>query len=177
MDKRLPLYMADIVTGEDKMLSLSLTKQPASGQMGKVLSNDQDGTKIFFPILPANKPIYRKNETYGEHYVLFLPDVIRDIMRDANKRNIPFDLEHQGEPIDGIEWISSFQIDYKNKTFFNNYPNLTDGSWVGIVNLVNPRLRGEFCLQNIFGISISGIFSYHEIGLSEAIEIYKNFRI
>ena len=177
MDKKLPLYIADIKEHEDRMCALSLTEKPATGLIGKVLSNDSKGTKIFFPILPANTPIYRNNEAYGEHYVMFLPDVISDIIADANKRNVPFDIEHQGTPIDGVEWLENFQIDYKQGKLFKGYQGLTDGTWCAILNLVNPMLRAKICPLNIFGISISGMFSYHRVTLSEAIEFYKKIKM
>jgi hypothetical protein len=150
---------------------------------GKVLYKDGDETTLFVPILPANKPIYRNNEAYGEHYVMFLPEVITDIMKDANKRSIPFDYEHQGEAVSGVEWVSSFQIDYKNKTLYNTYPGLTDGTWVGIIainsefeNMVNRKSGGQGCPLDFLGISISGVFSYHKLELSEAIELYNKLK-
>ena len=191
MKKKLPLYIADIADKQsDKMLSLSLTEKPASGFMGMVIDETPEAQVVFFPILPANKPIYRCNETYGEHYVIFLPDVISDIMHDANKRRIPFDLEHQGEPLKGVEWVESFQIDYKRGKLFKSYPGLTDGTWCGILkinkdtpyffnpkNMVNRAFGGDVSPLYFSGISISGIFSYHEVSLSEAIEFYNKVKI
>ena len=186
MKKKLPLYIADIADKQsDRMLSLSLTTKPASGLMGMVVEETPEALVVFFPILPANKPIYRCNEAYGEHYVIFLPDVVRDIMNDANKRHIPFDYEHQGEPLEGVEWVESFQIDYKRKKLFADYPGLTDGTWCGILKILKDRYQnmakcvsGRYPTPFYFsGISISGIFSYHEVSLSEAIEFYNKVKI
>lgn len=194
MKKKLPLYIADIADKQsDRMLSLSLTTKPASGLMGMVVEETPEALVVFFPILPANKPIYRCNEAYGEHYVIFLPDVVRDIMNDANKRHIPFDYEHQGEPLEGVEWVESFQIDYKRKKLFADYPGLTDGTWCGILKILKDRyqfrkvenyknmincVNGRYPTPFYFsGISISGIFSYHEVSLSEAIEFYNKVKI
>lgn len=186
MKKKLPLYIADIADKQsDRMLSLSLTTKPASGLMGMVVEETPEALVVFFPILPANKPIYRCNEAYGEHYVIFLPDVVRDIMNDANKRHIPFDYEHHGEPLEGVEWVESFQIDYKRKKLFADYPGLTDGTWCGILKILKDRYQNMVkCVSGRYptpfyfsGISISGIFSYHEVSLSEAIEFYNKVKI
>lgn len=177
MVNKRPLYIADIEkNGTDKVLGLSFVKNPATGYNFKVVERNEKGTLIFAPILVANTPIFRNNEKYGEHNVLFLPDVITDIMANTMSHQIRFDVEHDEQPITEIEWISSFQIDYKNKTLFNNYP-LPDGSWVGMLNIVKNDLQAEIWRKNINGISISGIFSYHRVGLSEAIEMYNKLRI
>lgn len=173
MDKKLPLYVADISEQADMMLALSFVPNPASGLNFKVLESDTQGVKVFAPVIPANVPIYRNNATYGEHNVLFLPDVITDLMMDANKRHIPFDTDHSGTPIQGVEWIESFQIDYKRGKLFKDYQGLTDGTWCAILNIVNPMLQSKICRHDFLGISISGVFSYHEIKLKEAIEIYR----
>lgn len=194
MNKKLPLYIADITDKQsDRMLSLSLTAKPASGLMGMVVDETPESLVVFFPILPANKPIYRCNEAYGEHYVIFLPNVVSDIMNDANKRHIPFDYEHQGETLKGVEWIESFQIDYKRNKLFKDYPGLTDGTWCGVLkiykdsehllkvklskNMVNCVYGREVSPFYFSGISISGVFSYHEVSLSEAIEFYNKVKI
>lgn len=177
MDKKLPLYIADISEQADMMLALSFVPKPASGLKIKLLEADTQGVKVFAPVIPANVPIYRNNATYGEHNVLFLPDVITDLMMDANKRHIPFDTDHSGTPIQGVEWIESFQIDYKRGKLFKDYQGLTDGTWCAILNIVNPMLQSKICHLDFLGISISGVFSYHEIKLKEAIEIYRNLKV
>ena len=92
MDKRLPLYIADInPTDNDGLLSLSLTKKPATGLFCRQIDNNT----IFAPIVAANKPIYRNNDTYGEHYLMFTPDVIRDIMLNNTR-------EHRLKGLNGL---------------------------------------------------------------------------
>lgn len=175
--RKIPLYIADILEQADKMLALSFVPKPASGLNLKILEADEHGVKVFAPVIPANVPIYRNNAMYGEHNILFLPDVISDLMLDANKRNVPFDIDHSGTPIKGVEWIESFQIDYKQGKLYKSYHGLTDGTWCAILNIVNPMLQAKICNLDFLGISISGVFSYHEIKLNEAIEIYRELNI
>lgn len=180
MKSKMPLYIADLKNSVDRMLSLSFVAKPATGYKAKILHQDSKGIKVFYPILPANTPIFRNNSHYGKHYVMFLPDVISDIMRDSHKRNIPFDKEHNGKEIKGIEWIESFQIDYKAKKLFSPYMGLPDGTWGAILyipNIVNPSHAEKNSLLDFSAISISGIFSYDKVELSEAISFYNKIKI
>lgn len=181
MNRRLPLYIADLCEPSDRMLSLSIVKRPAMAMPWKVMESTTDRVKVFAPILIANKPIYRNNETYGEHYVMFTADVVRDVMADALRRRVPFDIEHNGTPINGVSWLESFQIDYSQGKLFKGYTGLTDGSWVGVLdfdvrNMVFCESSGGGCPLDFSGISISGIFTYSEVSLSEAIEFYNKIR-
>lgn len=174
--RKLPLYIADIGHG-DKMISLSLVEKPASGMRAKIISSDDNGCIMFAPIVPANTPIYRKNEAYGEHYVMFLPDVIRDMMADANIRHISFDYNHSGRVLDGVYLIESFQIDYQSGKAYNRYFGLPDGSWACLFyvpNMVFSLFKRQPTPLQLFGISISGIFSYNRLDLPEAIAVYND---
>lgn len=196
MTKRLPLYVADVEDGEDGLFGLSIVKRPASGLKWKILSEDEEGMTVFAPIIPANVPIFRIHE--GKQYnVIFLPDVIKDLMtRYAGERQ-RFDVEHNGISVDGVQVIQSFQIDYYSNTLYDNYFHLTDGSWVMVLklpkylqnrwerrwemddngNMVIDKEASRFRSHDFFGISISAVLSYHEVGLDEAIQMYNDLRI
>lgn len=196
MKKRLPLYIADLCAPQDRMLNLSIVKRPAIGMRWQTIERTQERVKVFTPILTANKPIYRNNEAYGEHYVMFTPDVVADIMADFSKRGITFDIEHNGTPISGVNVLESWQIDYAKGKLYNAYQSLTDGTWVMVLsfdvnrlnfkdldvkNMVFQGVSGGGCPSDIFpnlnlGISISGIFTYHPVSLSEAIEFYNKIK-
>lgn len=186
MDKTLKLYLADIKDDADRMIAISLTKHPSSGMKGRLLAVDDDTITMFAVVCPANTPIHRKDDVMGEYNVLFLPDVIRDMMIDAAQRKTPFDIEHSGIPIRGVVVVESFQIDtIKGKTF-NLCPDVPDGSWCMVIkvlkNLVFPDLSGEgwgfdFSANLDWGLSVSGVFSYDEIRLSDAIRMYNELNI
>jgi len=196
MTKRLPLYVADVEGAEDGILSLSIVKQPASGLKWKVLSEDSEGMTVFAPILPANKPIFREHEGL-QYNCIFLPDVIKDALERYAARRPRFDVEHNGLNVDGVRILQSFQIDYRTRTFFDDYFGLTDGTWVMVLwlpnvlrnkwdsrytideagNMVFNDKASGFTPQNFSGISISGVFTYHEVGLQEAIQMYNDLRI
>lgn len=186
MNKQLKLYLADIKDDADRMIAISLTKHPSSGMKGRVLSMNETHVDCLFVVCPANTPIYRKDDVLGEYNVLFLPDVIRDMMVDAAQRKSPFDKEHSGIPVKGVVVVESFQIDVAKGKTDTRFPNVPDGSWVMVArlpkNLVFDDVEGErwgleFSDDLDWGLSISGVFSYDEIRLSDAIRMYNELNI
>lgn len=178
--EKLPLYIVDIKEPTDRMLYLSLVAKPATGMQWKVIEQDEQNTRLFAPIIPANTPIYRSDDEMGKYNLIFLPDVIKDLMLDAAKRHIPFDTAHSGIPIKGVTAVESFQIDYSNRKLYSGYTGLSDGSWCMILNIENIVFNDseeKRWLVDFSGISVSAIFSYHKVELQEAIELYNNLNI
>ena len=175
MNIRLPLYVADLVDDADRMLALSLVKHPASGMPWKVIANDGSIARVVAPIIPANTIIYRKDEM-GEYNLIFTPDVVSDLMLDASKRHIPFDVSHSGLPIRNVDIIQSWQVDESKGVGSGDYgAPVPDGTWMMMlqINLLGfSDVVREGWLENFSGISISGRFSYDEISLHDAIDLY-----
>ena len=110
-NKRLPLYVADLQDTIDGLQGISIVKNPASGYKWKVLERHDTYIKVFAVVLPANTPIYRRDREIGEYTVLFTPDLIKDLMEDAARKRIRYDVEHNGRAVDGVFPAESFQID------------------------------------------------------------------
>lgn len=210
MKERLKLYVADIEDKEDGLLWLSLVRHPATGCACKVLSVGERYVRVFAPVVVANKPIYRKDDHLGEYNLLFLPDVVNDIVtKTAIEDRIKFDIEHQGKEVEGVRVVKSFIIDYTTDTLYSNYFGLPHGSWVmellvpiSVVskvcgnidiinnykvyensinfntsgNMVNRENATQSGSHDFFGISISGVFTYSEVSLSDAIDIYNKIK-
>ena len=200
MDKKLPLYIADLQEG-DGLQYLSIVKQPATRLQWKVLSSAHGRLKVFAPILPANTPIYRHDKENGSYNVLFTPGLIEDVVERYAGERIRFDVEHDYTPVEDVRIIESFIVNYKRKTLYNEYFGLTDGSWVMVLslpellipkwskwdmlspfgevskeNMVNAKNEAVFRSEDFSGISISGLFSYSELSLSEAVEMYNTLK-
>ena len=186
MNKGLKLYLADVKDQSDRMVAISLTKHPSSGMKGKVLAMNETTVDCLFVVCPANTPIYRNDNVIGEYNVMFMPDVIKDMMVDAAQRKTPFDVEHSGIPIRGVVVVESFQIDVAKGKTDNRCPDVPDGSWVMVARLpknlvfdgLSPEGWGlEFSDDLDWGLSVSGVFSYDEIRLSDAIRMYNELNI
>lgn len=201
--KNIPLYIADLQAG-DGLQYLSIVKHPATHLEWKVLSRTNGRMKVFAPILPANTPIYRHDADNGEYYALFTPEVIADTVERYSGERIRFDVEHNCIPVSDVRIVESFIIDYHRKTLYNDYFGLTDGSWVMVLslpdtlvpkwgtwdemlkpkgkkntaqNMVNNNITDNIRSDDFSGISISGIFSYTELSLQEAVEMYNVLKI
>ena len=64
---------------------------------------------------------------------------------------------------------------------YRGYQGLTDGTWCGVFR-VNPNMvfrgfEGGVAPFDSWGFSVSGVFTYHEVKLSEAIEFYNKIRM
>jgi hypothetical protein len=210
MSERLKLYVADIEDKEDGLLWLSLVRHPATGCACKVLTVGKKYVRVFAPVVVANKPIYRKDDHLGEYNLLFLPDVVNDLVtKTAIEDRIKFDIEHQEKEAQGVKVVKSFIIDYTTDTLYSNYFGLPHGSWVmellvpisvvnevcgnidiinnykvfgnsvyfnNLGNMVNRKKVSRSGSHDFFGISISGIFTYNEVSLSDAIDIYNKIK-
>ena len=201
MNKKLPLYIADLQEG-DGLQCLSIVKQPATHLQWKVLDRAHGRLKVFAPILPANTPIYRHDKENGSYNVLFTPGLIEDVVERYAGERVRFDVEHNGHAVEDVRIVESFLVNYKRKTLYNDYYGLTDGSWVMVLslpelliprwhkwemlapmgsevtqNMVFNKDAGGFRSEDFSGISISGIFSYSELSLSEAVEMYNTLKI
>lgn len=201
MNKNLPLYVADLQEG-DGLQCLSIVKRPATYLQWKVIDRAHGRLKVFAPILPANTPIYRHDNDNGSYNVLFTPGLIEDVVEKYAGERVRFDVEHNGHAVEDVRVCESFIVNYSRKTLYNGYYGLTDGSWVMVLslpellipkfskwdmlspigsevpqNMVFNNESGCFRSEDFSGISISGIFSYSELSLSEAVEMYNTLKI
>ena len=201
MNNKLPLYIADLQEG-DGLQYLSIVKRPATRLQWKVIDRAHGRTKVFAPILPANTPIYRHDNANGSYNVLFTPGLIEDVVERYAGERVRFDVEHNGHAVEDVRIVESFIVNYRRKTLYNDYYGLTDGSWVMVLslpellipefskwdmlspigsevpqNMVFNNESGCFRSEDFSGISISGIFSYSELSLSEAVEMYNTLKI
>lgn len=186
MDKRLRLYLADVVDDADGLLRLSLVQHPATGCACKVVEVTDDYVKVVAPVIVANRTIYRRDDHLGEYNLLFLPDVIKDIQERAALTSdmLTFDVEHSGHAVDGIKVLQSFLIDSTKGMSYTEYDGLTDGTWcmklaiprallaTAFPNMVFSHIEAKTYPHDFFGISMSGIFTYEEVTLSDAIDLY-----
>lgn len=190
MDKNLKLYLADVADDADGLLRLSLVSRPATGCACKVVGVSDEYVNVFAPVIVANRAIYRRDDHLGEYNLLFLPEVIKDIQERAavTMPSMTFDIEHSGRAVSGIVVLQSFLIDSANGMSYADYEGLTDGTWCMVLAIPRGVLTAAFpnmvfadidtgtSPHDFFGISMSGIFTYEEVTLSDAIDIYNKIR-
>lgn len=113
-------------------------------------------------VMIADLPIYRNNESMGEHYVMFTADEIKKIVQRFFKKGYQsnVNLEHQ-KKVNGVYMFESYIIDRdKGKNPMKGFEDVTDGSWWASYKVDNDQVWAD-AKDGVFkGFSIEGIFQY-----------------
>lgn len=162
--------LTDDVTGVD---TISLVEHPAV-EIGFLKFNDDAPIKLQFNddkhiitgiAMLADTPIYRNNEHYGEHYVIFSKETIRNIVEKYSKYGLQnlVNIEHsQDRYINDIFMIESYIIDKERGIIPNEFKDVPDGSWVVSYKVNNVAVWDDIKEGKVLGFSIEGLFEYGE---------------
>lgn len=108
----LPVY--ELQDGEVDIMSLvmfpAVEKNFMKFSKEKVKLKFDDSKRVISGVaIIAGKPIYRFNPTYGEHYVVFTPELIEKLVLKfmKEKRNDSVNLEHD-KSVSGLTLIESY---------------------------------------------------------------------
>lgn len=176
---KLPVYKLDIdsLDFETGMDAISLVEEPAieidflrfSKTEPIKLSYDESQHIISGPAILADTPIYRENETYGPHYVIFDKDLIKKLMLKYSKfcLNNSVNIEHS-DWVGGIYMVESYLKDVQRGINPIEFTSVPDGSWFVSYKVVDLELWDKIQKGDVKGFSIEGLFCYDSIiGSSE----------
>jgi hypothetical protein len=151
--------------------AISLVEHPAV-EIGFLKFNDDKPIQLQFNddkhiitgvAMLADTPIYRNNEHYGEHYVVFSKQTIRNIVEKYAKfgyQNI-VNIEHSADRfVNDVYMIESYLIDKERGIIPNEFKDVPDGSWIVSYKINNLAVWDEIKAGNVLGFSIEGLFSY-----------------
>ena len=157
---------------EDELKSLSL----------KFTSNVEKRI-ISGPLMVADLPIYRKDET-GEYYGIFTAEDIYNIVKKffRNNNTAQVNMMHDSESmVKGVYMIESFIIDSKRGIYSPAGYNLTEGSWFGSFKVDNEDVWENYIKNGDFkGFSVEGLFKTIKMTdkpksvIEEIIDVVKN---
>jgi hypothetical protein len=146
---------------EDYAKGLSIDKFKHSFQ---IISEDEH--IISGPLMLADQLIYRDNEKFGEHYVKFSPDTIKDIAIKFAKRKYQnnVNLMHDSKQVvEGVTMFESFLVDKKRGVLpMAGFEDVADGSWFGSFYVENPDVWNQVKSGELRGFSVEGLFDYDE---------------
>jgi hypothetical protein len=107
----LPIYSVEINDAADGVEYVALTSKPAI-QVNFLkfnnplkFSTDEDKRIISGPIMLADTPLYRRDEKFGEYYVLYSPKTIETMASKMlfDKRTTAVNIEHiEGSEVSGV---------------------------------------------------------------------------
>ena len=116
------------------------------------------------PLMLADTPIYRSNSKFGEHYVTFSPETIKDIAIKFSKKGYQknVNLMHDSNmQVEGLVMFESFIVDKARGILpMAGYEDAKDGSWFGSFYVENPQVWQLIKEGKVKGFSVEGYFDY-----------------
>ena len=133
-------------------------------QAFQIVSEDEH--IISGPLMVADMPIYRNNDKFGEHYVTFSAETIRQIAIKFAKKKYQNHVNLMHDPnmvIDGCTMFESFIVDKKRGIMpMQGFEDIADGSWFGSFYVENPEVWKNIKDGFLKGFSVEGMFDYDE---------------
>jgi hypothetical protein len=137
------------------------------------------------PLMIPQQLIYRNSEQFGEHYVKFSVDTIKQIAIKFSKKGYQknVNLMHEADmKVDGLTMFESFISDSKRGIKpMEAFKDLPDGTWFGSFYVENPKVWDMVKEGQVKGFSVEGMFDYEkpmsedEKQLAELREILNSF--
>jgi hypothetical protein len=169
----LPVYQLQIdesLDGELEVDAVALVDKPAIEKNflyfkeAKRLTFNEEKGIIAGPAMIADMPIYRKNDEYGEHYVVFTKDQIKLIANKFLAKGYAqrFNLFHDpSQATDGVSVLSSFVSDKElGIAPMVGFEDTPDGSWFIAAKVNNDEVKAKIKSGEIRGYSVEGMFKY-----------------
>lgn len=169
MEQQLKTYrlLVGDENGDNGVMAVSFVDRPATQEEWLMFkdanvqkfSTDEEKREVLGVIMLADTPIYRNNPPYGEHFIIFMKEDIRALVRKFFKDKVvdKVTLDHL-ENTDGVWMVESFITD-KSQGIGSPF-NVPDGTWIGRFYVDNDEVwegvkRGDFK-----GFSIEALLAY-----------------
>ena len=147
----------------DVIKELGVIGSKFSTMQGFAIQNEEQHI-ISGPLMLADTPIYRSNSKFGEHYVTFSPETIKDIAIKFSKKgyqknvNLMHDANMQ---VEGLVMFESFIVDKARGILpMAGYEDAKDGSWFGSFYVENEQVWNLIKEGKVKGFSVEGYFDY-----------------
>ena len=125
---------------------------------------DDEQHIISGPLMLAEEPIIRNNAKYGQHFIKFSAETIKEIAIKFSKKGYQknVNLMHDDNmQLDGLVMFESFIVDSKRGIKpMNGFEDVKDGSWFGSFYVENPQAWDLIKQGKVKGFSVEGMFDY-----------------
>jgi hypothetical protein len=190
-----PIYNLQIneVEQDDAEVSfIALVDQPAIKRDFLAFKEDikfevvsEDERIITGPLMIPEQLIYRNSQKFGEHYVKFSNEVIKQIAIKFSKKGYQKNvniMHDEGMQVDGLTMFESFISNEKRGVKpMAAFSDLPDGTWFGSFYVENPDVWKLVKEGKVKGFSVEGLFDYEkpqskeEAAMSELKRILNSF--
>jgi len=124
----------------------------------------EDQNIISGPLMLADEPIIRNNAKYGQHFIKFSAETIKEIAIKFSKKGYQknVNLMHDDNmQLDGLVMFESFIVDSKRGIKpMNGFETVKDGSWFGSFYVENEQAWDLIKQGKVKGFSVEGMFDY-----------------
>jgi hypothetical protein len=133
-------------------------------QSFEVVSEEQ--RIISGPMMLADVPIYRDNQEYGKHYIVFDAPTIKQIAIKFSKKGFQnnVNLMHDSNlTMEGVTMFESFITDSNRGILpMKGFEDVPNGSWFGSFYVENDDVWNAIKEGKLKGFSVEGMFIYDE---------------
>lgn len=172
MIKNLPIYEVYIDTGDTEtgMFVISLVNEPAIEKDFLAFSNDkihleykivnEEEQKVFGAIAIADLPIYRRDESGFEYYIVFNKETIAKMTEKYFKMGFQnnVDTEHNLKLEDGVTLTQMFIKDTEKGINPMGFEDVADGSLFAEFHIENAEVWNDVKEGKYKGFSLAGDF-------------------
>lgn len=169
--EKLPLYEFKITEDSDGVEAVAFVDAPAIEVNWKAFDKqapikfaiqNEEKRIIASPIMIADLPIYRRDETHGEYMCVFRKDTIEQIVQKFSKNNLNNSVNKNHDANQKVEGVYLYQSFIINSDMGINTPKgfdkLADGSWFGFYKIENESVWNDVKNGLFKGVSVEGFF-------------------
>ena len=117
-------------------------------------------------LMVADELIYRNNDKFGEHYVKFSADTIKQIAIKFSKKKYQSNvnlMHDSNQRVDGVTMFESFIVDRQRGILpMAEFKDVADGSWFGSFYVENDEVWKGIKEGQYKGFSVEGLFDYEQ---------------
>lgn len=167
----IPVYDAIISDGDTGMIKISLVDDPAvmsnfqhfDNQRPLMMYSVEDDEKrlVRGVIMRSDFPIYRRDDSLGEYYIIYRSEQIRTMAEKylVENRQNNFNLMHEDDTdVEGIQMVQFFIKDTEAGVSPAGFEEIADGSLFGEFHVTNDEVWDEIKKGTYKGFSLEGYF-------------------
>ena len=117
-------------------------------------------------LMVADELIYRNNDKFGEHYVKFSADTIKQIAIKFSKKKYQSNvnlMHDSNQRVEGVTMFESFIVDRQRGILpMAEFKDVADGSWFGSFYVENDEVWKGIKDGQYKGFSVEGLFDYEQ---------------
>lgn len=116
------------------------------------------------PLMIPEQLIYRKNDTFGEHYVKFSADTIMQCALKYAKKSLQSSVNIMHDSAMTVEGVTMFNNFVSNEKYgiqpLAKFSDLPWGTWFGVFKVDNKKVMDSVKSGELKGFSVEGLFDY-----------------